>query len=143
MSSLLPPHLLASAQSDMRFMTAKKVLVYTDASCAKNHDDNRVRREGLGVIVVHCENRRAYRSSLPCPAWLLNLFEDRKTKIGPFEVLAFLCTAQTFRAISYQMHECGRWATSTAQVHDLILSELRQAKEAERAGNMPEYTQLL
>jgi len=33
--------------------------------------------------------------------------------------------------------ECGRWATSTAQMHDLIPSELRQATEAKRAGNMP------
>jgi len=48
----------------------KKVLVYTDASFAKNKDDNRV---------PSFLNGRAYRSSLPCPAWLLNLFEDRKT----------------------------------------------------------------
>jgi len=71
----------------------KKVLVYTDASFAKNNDDNRV-RNGLVVIVVDCENGRAYRSSLPCPAWLLNL--DRKTQIGPLELLAVLWAALTF-----------------------------------------------
>jgi len=57
----------------------KKMPVYTDVSFAKKHDDNRVRRKGLGVIVVGCENVHAYRSSLPCPDWLLNLFEARKT----------------------------------------------------------------
>jgi len=32
--------------------------------------------------------------------------------------------------------ECGRWSSSTAQMHDLIPSELRQAKEAEKVGNL-------
>lgn len=37
--------------------------------------------------------------------------------------------------------ECGRWSSSTAQMHDLIPSELRQAKEAEKVGNLPgEYS---
>ena len=37
--------------------------------------------------------------------------------------------------------ECGRWSSSTAQMHDLTPSELRQAKEAEKVGNLPgEYS---
>ena len=37
--------------------------------------------------------------------------------------------------------ECGRWSSSTAQMHDLIPSELRQAQEAEKVGNLPgEYS---
>ena len=71
----------------------KKVLAYSDASFAKKHDDNTV-RNGLVVIVVDCKNGRAYRSNLPCPAWLLNL--DRKTQIVPLELLAVLCAALTF-----------------------------------------------
>jgi len=47
----------------------KKELLYNDASFAKNHDDNRVRRKVLGVIVVDCENGREY-NRLPCPALL-------------------------------------------------------------------------
>ena len=69
------------------------MLAYSDASFAKKYDDNTV-RNGLVVIVVDCKNGRAYRSSLPCPAWLLNL--DRKTQIVPLELLAVLCAALTF-----------------------------------------------
>jgi len=37
--------------------------------------------------------------------------------------------------------ECGRWSSSTAQMHDLIPSELRQAQETEKVGNLPgEYS---
>jgi len=37
--------------------------------------------------------------------------------------------------------ECGRWSSSTAQMHDLIPSELRQPKETEKVGNLPgEYS---
>jgi len=37
--------------------------------------------------------------------------------------------------------ERGRWSSSTAQMHDLIPSDLRKVKETEKVGNLPgEYS---
>jgi len=47
----------------------KKVLVYSDASFAKRKD-GKIRRKGLGIYVVDCENNREYRSNFDCPVWL-------------------------------------------------------------------------
>ena len=58
-----------------------KVLVYTDASYAKNKLDNKVRRKGLGIIVVDCKNGNVFRSRLDCPTWFLRQLEERDTQI--------------------------------------------------------------
>ena len=74
----------------------KKVLVYSDASFAKRKD-GKIRRKGLGIYVVDCENTREYRSSFACPVWLLNSMDtNAKTLIGPLELLAVLCAVLTF-----------------------------------------------
>ena len=75
------------------------MLVYTDTSVAKNKTDGNVRRKELGIIIVDCQNGRAYRSSLDCPTWILRQLQDRKPQIGLMELRAVLCATLTFPEI--------------------------------------------
>ena len=113
-----PTHFTTAMGSMLKFFTAlfldlpplviklgvqedPKVLVYTDASYARNKLDNKVRRKGLGIIVVDCKNGNVFRSRLDCPTWFLRQLEERDTQIAVLELLAVLCAVFTFPDILF------------------------------------------